>query len=135
MEQHRVQAHLINLGVRIIAHRLPTRISSGSMELACIYTGCTEEIACATAVMVTARLPDKTLSVPAVTQFNAGAMPQVESLTLIGDALAPGTIAASVWAGRRYAEEFDLPPRDPDDLPFRREVTGLVDGPLPWHER
>jgi dimethylamine/trimethylamine dehydrogenase len=45
----------------------------------------------------------------------------------IGDAWAPGTIAAAVYAGRRFAEEFDLPEHDGDTVPFRREITGLVD--------
>ncbi|MFN6951834.1 MAG: ABC transporter permease, partial [Albidovulum sp.] len=44
---------------------------------------------------------------------------------------APGTIAAAVWGGRRFAEDLGET-RDPDAPPFRREVTGLVDGPLPW---
>jgi dimethylamine/trimethylamine dehydrogenase len=44
----------------------------------------------------------------------------------VGDAWSPGTIAAAVWDGRRYAEELDEP-RDGDDLPpFRREVMELA---------
>ena len=46
---------------------------------------------------------------------------------LIGDALAPGTIAHAVWDGHRYAEEFDDPAaRDPDQVPFRREIVALA---------
>ena len=47
------------------------------------------------------------------------------SLRAIGDAWAPSTIAAAVYAGRRYAEEFEAPPIG-DALPFKREVTGLA---------
>ena len=37
----------------------------------------------------------------------------------------PGTIAAAVWDGRRYAEEIDAP--DPgDDVPFLREIVRLA---------
>jgi dimethylamine/trimethylamine dehydrogenase len=46
-------------------------------------------------------------------------------VTVIGDGLAPGTIAAAVWSGRRYAEEFDTTPGS-DALPFRREVAALL---------
>ena len=42
----------------------------------------------------------------------------------IGDARSPGTIAAAVWDGRRYAEEIDA--ADPgDEIPFRREIVRL----------
>jgi dimethylamine/trimethylamine dehydrogenase len=47
----------------------------------------------------------------------------------IGDAWAPGTIAAAVWSGRRFAEEFDADPPSGDEVPFRREVTELA--PIP----
>ena len=51
---------------------------------------------------------------------------EIRSVRAIGDAWAPGTIAAAVWSGRRYAEEFgaDLPGNDV--VPFRREVTRLA---------
>jgi dimethylamine/trimethylamine dehydrogenase len=44
----------------------------------------------------------------------------------VGDALAPGTIAHAVWDGRRYAEELDAPPPDPDGMPFLRETIELA---------
>ena len=37
----------------------------------------------------------------------------------IGDCLAPGTIATSVYSGHRYAREMDADP--PEGLPFKRE--------------
>jgi dimethylamine/trimethylamine dehydrogenase len=36
----------------------------------------------------------------------------------IGDCSAPGTIAAAVYAGHRYAQELDS---EPADVPFLRE--------------
>jgi dimethylamine/trimethylamine dehydrogenase len=44
----------------------------------------------------------------------------------VGDASSPGTIAAAVWDGRRYAEELDAPPGDDTVPPFRREVVQLA---------
>ena len=46
----------------------------------------------------------------------------------IGDAWAPATIAHAVYAGRRFAEEFGLNPRDFLDVPFRREMIALAAG-------
>ena len=47
---------------------------------------------------------------------------------------APGTIAAAVWAGRRYAEEFDAD-AGPIAKDMRREVTGLASGPFYWERQ
>ena len=46
-------------------------------------------------------------------------------VTAIGDAWAPAAIAHAVYAGRRFAEEFDLAPRDALEVPFRREMIAL----------
>ena len=51
----------------------------------------------------------------------------LQSVKAVGDCLAPGTIAAAVWEGHRYAEELDEPDDRGDTVPFRREVTGLTD--------
>jgi dimethylamine/trimethylamine dehydrogenase len=48
----------------------------------------------------------------------------IVSATSIGDCLAPSTIAAAVYAGHRYAREFDRPPTD--GAGFRRELTDLT---------
>ena len=44
----------------------------------------------------------------------------IVSVNAIGDSLAPGTIAAAVYAGHRYGREFDLP--ETDLVGFRREM-------------
>ena len=46
----------------------------------------------------------------------------LQSVRAVGDAYCPGTIAAAVWDGRRYAEELDGPPAG--DVGFRRERVG-----------
>ena len=60
---------------------------------------------------------------PAATSGPTGAC---RALRAIGDALAPGTIAAAVWEGRRFAEEIENPSDDADATPYRREVTQLA---------
>ena len=95
---------------------------------ACVFTEREREHACDALVMVTGRLPQ------------AGLADELEALTAaagdatrvrtVGDAMSPGTIAAAVWDGRRYAEELDAPPGDDTLPPFRREVVQLA-GILP----
>ena len=52
--------------------------------------------------------------------------PQGATVTAIGDAWAPATIAHAVHAGRRFAEEFGEPARDFLSVPFRRELAALA---------
>ncbi len=55
---------------------------------------------------------------------------RVRSVTCVGDAWAPTTMAGAVWAGRRYAEEFDAPGPSPCERGYRREYTALA--PAGW---
>jgi hypothetical protein len=109
-------------------HTLSIGVAAGADHVAHmnVYTGATAELAADSVLMVTSRLPEKSL-LTELTQALADRGPT--AVRGIGDAWAPGTIAAAVWSGRRFAEEFDadLPPGD--EVPFRREVTGLA--PIP----
>ena len=39
----------------------------------------------------------------------AGLQAGIKTVTMLGDCLAPGTIAAAVYSGHRTAREFDVP--------------------------
>ena len=92
---------------------------------ACAFTGRLGEMAADALVMVTARLPNESLTRALLARQGEWAGAGLVSMKAIGDAWAPSTIAAAVYAGRRYAEEFEAPPIG-DALPFKREVTGLT---------
>jgi dimethylamine/trimethylamine dehydrogenase len=74
-------------------------------------------------VLVTARLPENRLFDELVARESRWADAGLKSVKAVGDAWAPSTIAAAVWSGHRYAEEFEEPALA--DVPFRREVTEL----------
>ena len=57
--------------------------------------------------MTAARLPQNALSQDLLALRDAWDDAGIASVTTIGDALAPGTIAAAVFSGRRCAEEMD----------------------------
>jgi dimethylamine/trimethylamine dehydrogenase len=59
-----------------------------------------------------------------VAALMADGAPGPKTLTRIGDCLAPGIIAAAVYAGHRYARELGEPPTDA--VPFRRELPRLA---------
>ena len=115
LEQARVQRRLLETGVRILPHRLLEGRREDVILVSCVFTHRIEELPAAALVTVTSRLPRDGLA-----RELSGRGPTVRA---VGDAFAPGTIAAAVWDGRRFAEELDG--ADPQAL-FRRNVARLV---------
>jgi dimethylamine/trimethylamine dehydrogenase len=101
-----------------------TAITGDSITAACVYTGDLSQMSADSAVLVTARLPENRLLDTLVAREAEWAHAGLKSVRAAGDAWAPATIAAAVWAGHRYAEELDEP-TDERPVPFRREVTQL----------
>ena len=113
-------------GVTVHCNTAVTAVRSGHVTVANAYTGQETGLAANSVVLVTSRLPEESLLL-SLTEAAADTGPTVRG---IGDAWAPGTIAAAVWSGRRYAEELDAVLPSNDHVPFRREVTGLALLPL-----
>ncbi len=122
MEVDKIQRRLLLAGVAIRTSAALTAVGDGQVTVANVYTGQPGEVAADSVVMVTARLPEDELFQQLLARKEQG---QITSVRAIGDAWAPGTIAAAVWSGRRYAEEFDTELPGGDVVPFRREVTQL----------
>jgi dimethylamine/trimethylamine dehydrogenase len=124
LEQHRIQARIMDLGIAVVAKHNVTRISAGEIELACLYTNRPRTVAAANLVMVTSRRPNNRFALDLVGDSDALAAAGIASVQAIGDCDVPSTIAAAVYDGHRAARELDDPPAD-RDLPFRREHIAL----------
>jgi len=109
-EQHRIQAKILGLGIEVETGTILASVADNGVVLESVHTGQTRELESATVVMVTSRLPQDDLYYALVDRL---------SIQRIGDCLAPGTIAAAVYAGHSYAREMDAPV--PAGVPFRRE--------------
>ena len=109
-EQHRIQARILDLGITLETGMSLARVSGDSAVLECIYTGRTSEVEAVNVVMVTSRLPQDALYHSLADRIE---------IQRIGDCLAPGTIATSVYSGHRCAREMGADA--PVDVPFRRE--------------
>ncbi|MEO9575614.1 MAG: FAD-dependent oxidoreductase [Tateyamaria sp.] len=116
MEQGRIQARLIELGVTIIPHHNLHAIHKDHVELACVFTDTVKTHPSGRVIPVAMRNP--TLGLFADLQGRA------KSLTRIGDCHAPGTIAAAIYEGHRYARELGEVPVD--GVPFKRELPALA---------
>jgi dimethylamine/trimethylamine dehydrogenase len=123
LEQHRIQKRLLEAGVDIVTQHMLGEIGEGSVELACVFTGRRSSVPCATLVMVTSRLPADGVYRALLEDAAALSAAGIESVTAIGDCLAPSTIAAAVYAGHRYARELDEPAVE--GAPFLREFPAL----------
>jgi dimethylamine/trimethylamine dehydrogenase len=120
LEHGRIQKRLLETGVTVVANRTVTAFAGDHVETACVFTGRPLPIPCDSVVTVTARLAEDSLC-PALTgDPEALARSGIRSVTAIGDALAPATIAHAVYAGHRYARELDADYTP--DAPFKREL-------------
>lgn len=114
LEQRWIQRRLLERGIALLTNRVPVRLGR-TTEHACVYTGARAELETDALVLVTSRIPRDGL-------YQAlRAMPDApwKTLHVIGDAAAPGTIAAAVYAGHNRARLHDAPPHD--GVPFERE--------------
>ncbi|MGH6962153.1 MAG: hypothetical protein ACREE7_16860 [Dongiaceae bacterium] len=125
LEQEKIQTRLLEIGVDIRTHRALTTVGRGGVEIACVFTGKLSSIACDSVLLVTARDPRDDLYLELRARRSAWAAAGIRSVKLIGDANAPGLIAAAVYAGYRYAQELDAADIG-DAPPFKRDIAELA---------
>jgi dimethylamine/trimethylamine dehydrogenase len=106
LEQGRIQAALIERGVRLETGQLLDHAEPGRVVTRCVYTGRLRALEAATLLLVTARDPEDSLARALAVEDG---QPAGFRLHVIGDALAPGTIAAAVYGGHRAARHFEDP--------------------------
>jgi dimethylamine/trimethylamine dehydrogenase len=130
MEQERIQGRLLELGVHIhTAVELSEVTQSGAglvVALNSIYTSARPStLNCASLVLVTMRDPCDGLWQELQAKQELWSDAAVRTVTCIGDACAPSTVAAAVYAGHKAAREFDAPHAEPDVVPFKREMIRI----------
>jgi len=106
LEQNRIQARLLHLGVRIVTSHGPERVVSDGLVVRCEYTEWEQLIECDSVVLVTSRLPNERLFLDVLDLREQWGSAGLVSVRTVGDAFGPGSIAAAVWDGRRFAEDL-----------------------------
>lgn len=126
LEVDRIQARLINAGVALRTSQALVAMDGDAVTVQCAYTGAESELAADSVVLVTARRPNNDLYQGLEARIGEWHSAGVHSVRRIGDADAPSTIAAAVYAGHKAGREFE---NDDADLALaiRREVTALSD--------
>ena len=120
LEQHRIQARVLELGIAVITAHNVTKVDTTEIEIGCIYTNHSKTVPATTLVMVTSRRPNTGIHRVLTEDSTKLTASGISSVSAIGDCCNPSTIAAAVYAGHRAARELDAPSDDPD-MPFRRE--------------
>jgi len=109
--------------VTLITAHTVMKTDADGVVLACVYTGRERHLACGSAVFVTSRLPNEDLYLDLLERQSDWDDAGLLTVTAVGDALNPGTIASAVWDGRRFAEDLG---RVDEGLPFPREIARLA---------
>lgn len=100
-DQHRIQARLLSLNVTVICAHGVESYDGTSVTARCIYTGAEKTVNTDALLTVTARRPNDSLYQELMQSDTASC------ISRIGDCDAPSIIASAVFAGHRYAQEFD----------------------------
>jgi len=124
LEQHRIQARLLELGVNIITSHELLAVDADRFTLGCIYSGKPPELQAPAVVMVVSRLPRDQLYYQLADDEQKLRDAGIQTLKPIGDCHGPATIAAAVYEGHRFARELG---EEESDIPYRREITELAE--------
>ncbi len=129
LDQHRIHRAVAEAFETLLVNHTIVAVNGGSVTVECVFTGRRQTLACDTVVPVTARLPNDALYLELKDKKDDWQTAGVETVSLLGDAYAPGTIAAAVYSGHKHARNLEAR-IDEDAVPFRREMPEIerVDG-------
>jgi dimethylamine/trimethylamine dehydrogenase len=104
-EIYRSNAELINRGVEIITNNLISEINLKSLKIKCVFSGKTKNIKADWVIPITRREPidflyDELLNSKNLNKTN------IKSINKVGDCLAPGMIATSIYSGYKAGIEL-----------------------------
>ncbi|AMO96029.1 trimethylamine dehydrogenase [Collimonas fungivorans] len=108
LEALAILRRLLNHGVEVHTYSNIRQLSEEAATVECQLTGKLRDIACSTLISVTARLPADDLAQELAGRQQELATAGNRSLRTIGDAFGPGTIAAAVYQGHRFARELGV---------------------------
>jgi dimethylamine/trimethylamine dehydrogenase len=102
-----VLARMRELGVQLSVHTTLIRVAQNHLTLQSAISGETSTIAAAAVVLVTSREPVDALYQEIIADSQRLTESGIRSVSVLGDAKVPDTIAAAVFDAHRYAREFD----------------------------
>ena len=104
LEQERIEARVMGLGVKLFTRHNLASIKPGSVSLSSIFNAAQSELECTAVLLVNERVSNDTLYHELAPALKAG---KLQNLQRIGDAEAPNIIAQAVFSGHLAARNFD----------------------------
>jgi dimethylamine/trimethylamine dehydrogenase len=123
LEQERIQAKLMKLGVKLYPQNVLSKIADDCVRLVNTISEDEMELSRDAVLLVSDRTPNDSLYdalTPALSQGER----RIQSLRIIGDAEAPNIIAQAVFAGHLAAREFDE--GQVEGMPFKVERVAIL---------
>ncbi|GAB3004116.1 methylamine [Arenimonas maotaiensis] len=123
LDYRHIQKRLRKLGVHLHTAKTLEAFDGGQARLACVWSEDTLRLPVSSVVTVTMRLPNDALYQDLLARQGDWQAAGITQVRCLGDAEAPGLIAHAVYAGHRFAREFEAAPGengDAGDVPFRR---------------
>lgn len=121
LEQAAVEHRLVSVGVDIRTRVTPVSIVPGALHCKCGPTAKERVLPFASIILIGMRDPQNELACGLANRQADWAKAGLQSVTCLGDALAPAMIVHAVYSGHRYAQDLDNPP-NPDGPTFRRDT-------------
>ncbi|MES0883937.1 FAD-dependent oxidoreductase [Roseibium sp. SCP14] len=107
MEQHKVIARLLDLGVRIERLKRLKGADNSNVSLACVHSDEELTLPLGSLLVLTSRSPNDELYTGLMQRNEDWASVGIKTVSRIGDCEAPSIIAAAVHAGHRWARALD----------------------------
>ena len=123
-EYRAIQKRLRALNVKLITSHNLLAWQGGAARLGCVYSEREQTVDCDAVLTITARLPNDALYHELQERTSEWQAAGIDSVTAIGDCLAPGLIAHAVYAGQRFAQELESTPGG--EVRFRRRAFVAV---------
>jgi dimethylamine/trimethylamine dehydrogenase len=118
-EQPQIHRALAAAGIALHTLARVTAFERGEVTLANQFTDAATRLPCRSLVIVGARFANDGLHTALTARPQDLTSAGIQSVTRIGDALAPGAIVHAVYSGHRYARELDA---EPGSLTYRRDA-------------
>lgn len=107
LEAANILTRMRELGVQLSVHTNLVRVAQNELILQCRLSGETDSVAAAAVVLVTSREPVQLLYQELISEPQRLTDSGIRSVSVVGDAKVPGTIAAAAFDGHRYARELE----------------------------
>jgi dimethylamine/trimethylamine dehydrogenase len=123
LEMEKITTQVLSLGIEILTSQNIVSIGGNGVEIANVYSGKRQNIACQSVMVVGSRHPNdklyKALAAAPQKLLDAG----IKKLARIGDCVAPSTIQTANFDGHKFARELDEPGQP--DVAFKTERLHL----------